>query len=186
MNGKDVAMVVDTGAGVSIINERTMCALWPDNPPVLQPADHMKLTSYTGHTISVLGQLNVITEYKGQFAQVPIVVVSGERQNLLGRNLLTKLDWGEIMHVKNLDPDHSQLMAEVPDVFSEGVGGLKGMKVKIQMKGNATPRFRKSRPVPYALKEKVEKELLVKYFRVGSTYCSCLQVKWTGQHMWGP
>ena len=78
MNGKDVAMVVDTGAGVSIINERTMCALWPDNPPVLQPADHMKLTSYTVHTISVLGQLNVITEYKGQFAQVPIVVVSGE------------------------------------------------------------------------------------------------------------
>ena len=61
MNGKDVAMVVDTGAGVSIINERTMYALWPDNPPVLQPADHMKLTSYTGQTISVLGQLNVVT-----------------------------------------------------------------------------------------------------------------------------
>ena len=63
------------------------------------------------------------------------------------------------MHVRNLDPDHSQLMAEVPDVFSEGLGELKGMKVKIQMKDNATPRFCKSRPVPYALKEKVEKEL---------------------------
>ena len=124
MNGKDVAMVVDTGAGVSIINERTMCALWPDNPPVLQPADHMKLTSYIGQTISVLGQLNVVTEYKGQLAQVPTVVVSGESRNLLTK---LKLDWGEIMHVRNLHPDHSQLMAEVPDVFSEGLGELKGM-----------------------------------------------------------
>ena len=157
INGKDVAMVVDTGAGVSIINERTMCALWPDNPPVLQPADHMKLTSYTGQTISVLGQLNVVKEYKGQLAQVPIVVVSGERQNLLGRNILTelKLDWGEIMNVRNLHPDHSQLMAEVPDVFSEGLGELKGMKVKIQVKDDATPRFHKPRPVLYTLKEKV-------------------------------
>ena len=65
MNGKDLAMVVDTWIGVSIFNERSMCALWPDNPPALQPADHMKLTSYTGQTISVLGQLKVVTEYKG-------------------------------------------------------------------------------------------------------------------------
>ena len=56
MNGKGVAMVIYTGAGVSAINERTMCALWPDNLPVLQPAGHMKLTSYTGQTISVFGQ----------------------------------------------------------------------------------------------------------------------------------
>ena len=31
MNRKDVAIVVDTGTGVSSINERTMYALWPDN-----------------------------------------------------------------------------------------------------------------------------------------------------------
>ena len=108
----------------------------------------MKLTSYTGKTICVLGQLNVVTEYIGQVAQVPIVVVSGDRQNLLGRNLLTelKLDWDEIMHVRNLDPDHSQLMAEVPDIFTEGLGELKDMKVKIHVKAYATPHFHKSRP----------------------------------------
>ena len=46
----------------------------------------MKLTSYTGQTIPVLGLLNVTTQYKGHSAQVPIVVVAGEMQNLLGRN----------------------------------------------------------------------------------------------------
>ena len=46
-------------------------------------------------------------------------------QNLLGRNLLTefKLDWCVIMLVRNRDPVHAQLMAEVPDVFIEGLGG---------------------------------------------------------------
>ena len=119
MSGKDISMVVDTGAGVSMINELTLRTVVTDNPTKLQPSDHKKLTSYTGQTIPVLGLLNLTTEYKGQSAQVPIVVVGGEMQNLLGRHLLTefKLDWGEIMLVKNRDPVHAQLMEEVPNVF---------------------------------------------------------------------
>ena len=161
MNGKDISMVVDTGAGVSIINELTMQTVVTDNPTKLQPADHLTLTSYTGQTIPVLGLLNVRTEYKGQSAQVPIVVVAGEMQNLLGRHFLTefKLDWGEIMLVRNRGPVHAQLMTEVPDVFKEGIVELKGMKVNIHVKDDATPRFHKARPVPYAMKEKVEDEL---------------------------
>ena len=106
MNGKDISIVLDNGEGVSIINELAMRTVVTDNPAKLGPADNMKLTSYTG-----LGLLNVMTEYKGQSAQVPIVVVAGQMQNLQGRNLLTefKLDWGEIMLVRNRDPVHSQL-----------------------------------------------------------------------------
>ena len=154
-------MVLDTGAGVSIINELTMRTVVTDNPTKLEPADHMKLTSYTWQTISVLGLLNVTTQYNGQSAQVPIVVVAGEMQNLLGRNLLTefKLDWGEIMLVRNRDPVHAQLMEEVPDLFKEGLGELRGMKVNIHVKDDAIPRFHKARPVPYAMKQKVEDEL---------------------------
>ena len=82
-------------------------------------------------------------------------------QNLLGRHLLTefRLDWGEIMLVRNRDPVHAQLMEEVPDVFKEGLGELKGMKVNIHVKDDAIPRFHKARPVPYAMKQKVEDEL---------------------------
>ena len=47
MNGKDISMVVDTGAGVSIINEPTVQTVGTDNPTRLQPADHLTLTSYT-------------------------------------------------------------------------------------------------------------------------------------------
>ena len=93
MEGKSVDMLVDTGAGVSIINEATYRELRSPLPK-LQASD-INLTSYTGQSIPVLGQIEVVTEYKQQSAYVPIVVVSGERQNLLGRNLLSqwKLDW---------------------------------------------------------------------------------------------
>ena len=45
--------------------------------------------------------------------------MSGERQNLLGRSMLTelKLDWGNMMHVRKLDPVHSQKIAEYPDIL---------------------------------------------------------------------
>ena len=162
MNGKDISMVLDTRAGVSIINELTMRTVVTDNPTQLQPAGHMKLASYTGQTIPVLGLLNVTTQYKGQSAQVPIVVVAGEMQNLLGSNLLTefKLDWGEIILVRNRDQVHAQLMEEVPDVFKEGLGELKGMKENIHVKDDAIPRFHKARPC--AIRDKTESRRRIK------------------------
>ena len=134
MDGNSVDMLVDTGSGVSIINEATYRGLW-SLLPKLQAAD-INLTSYTGQSIPVLGQIEIVTEYKQQSAYVPIVIVSGDRQNLLGRNLLSqlKLDWSEIMLVRNLDPIHAELLAEVPDVFAEGLGKLKEMQVKINVK----------------------------------------------------
>ncbi|XP_044184326.1 LOW QUALITY PROTEIN: uncharacterized protein K02A2.6-like [Acropora millepora] len=45
------------------------------------------------------------------------------------------------------------------DVFSEGLGTLKGTTAKIYVDPEATPKFMKARPVPYALKAKVELEL---------------------------
>ena len=45
------------------------------------------------------------------------------------------------------------------DVFGEGLGTLKGTEAKIYVDPNAPPKFMKARPVPYALKAKVEKEL---------------------------
>ena len=105
----------------------------------------------------------MVTEYKLHSEYVPIVVVSGDRQNALGRNILSqlKLDWSEIMLVRNLDAItvHAELLAEVPDVFADGLGKLKEMQVNINVKSEAIPRFSKATPIPYALKKKVENEL---------------------------
>ena len=45
-----------------------------------------------------------------------------------------------------------------PNVFKPGLGTVKGITAKLEMKPDARPRFCKARPVPYALQEAVEAE----------------------------
>ena len=49
--------------------------------------------------------------------------------------------------------------AKYSSIFTEELGCLKGMEVKLNVDPNATPKFFKPRPVPLALREKVEREL---------------------------
>ena len=45
-------------------------------------------------------------------------------------------------------------------MFLDELGLVRGLKVKLHMKDSAKPRFYKARPVPYALREKMEAELV--------------------------
>ena len=44
-------------------------------------------------------------------------------------------------------------------MFKPGLGTIKGHKADIQVKDGVSPVFRKARPVPYAVKEKVDREI---------------------------
>ena len=78
MDGKSVDMLVDTGTGVSNINEATNREL--RSPFSKLHVSDINLTSYTGQSIPVLGQNEVVTEYKQESAYVPIVVMSRDGQ----------------------------------------------------------------------------------------------------------
>ena len=77
-----------------------------------------------------------------------------------GRNWLTalKLDWQKIFSVKS-ERTLQTVLDKYPDVFKDDLGTVKGMKATIHIDPEATPLFHKARPVPFALKEKVEAEL---------------------------
>lgn len=45
------------------------------------------------------------------------------------------------------------------EVFKEGLGSMKNITVKLNIKPDSRPKFFKARPVPYAIKPKVETEL---------------------------
>ena len=53
----------------------------------------------------------------------------------------------------------TRILEEHKLVFEESLGEFKGPKAKIHIDPNATPRFCRARPVPYALREKLEQEL---------------------------
>lgn len=44
----------------------------------------------------------------------------------------------------------SKILTNARQVFESGLGTLKGMKAKIEVREDANPRFHKARPVPYA------------------------------------
>ena len=56
-------------------------------------------------------------------------------------------------------PELEDTLAKYEALFEKGYGHMKLYKASIQVREVAQPFFMKARPVPYALKEKVEQEL---------------------------
>ncbi|KAJ8356674.1 hypothetical protein SKAU_G00194680 [Synaphobranchus kaupii] len=112
--GKPVCMQLDKGASVSLVPEGIYREKLMDCP--LQPAA-IRLSSYTGDIIPVLGQIEVEVKYEGKEWMLPLVIVKGEKTALLGRNWLQqiKLNWGEIF---NLQQDKQLLQADTKWTWS--------------------------------------------------------------------
>ena len=159
VGGKELNMEVDTGASISLISETTYQKLWEfETPPELQQTA-VKLRTYTGEEIGVVGCINVKVQSYRQEAQLPLLVVKGEGPSLLGRNWLTKLqlNWHKISVRTNQSLEH--ILKQHGSVFKDELGTLKGVKAKLYVDPQAQPRFFKVRSVPYAMRQKVEQEL---------------------------
>ena len=158
-------MELDTGAGVSVISEETYKKHFSGTP--LMPSN-TRLRAYTGQTLKVHGQLIAHLKYQDQSADVPLLVVEGSGPSLFGRDWLSRirLDWTKICNIRVSETDLPQGVASWlrrtiqnhPNVFKPGLGTVKGILAKLEMKPDARPKFCKARPVPYALQEAVEAE----------------------------
>ncbi|KAK6179270.1 hypothetical protein SNE40_011672 [Patella caerulea] len=157
LNSKEVEMEVDTGAALSVmpanlyIEHFSNCELKPSS---------VVLKTYSGEVLNLMGELEVTVTYNNQTVVLPVIVVKGANPALIGRNWLQKLklDWSNIFKVQ-ADVDIQPWIKKFPTVFAEGFGVIKGHKANIRLKETATPIFYKPRPIPYALKEAVEREL---------------------------
>ena len=105
INGTPVSMEIDTGAAVSIISSSTVSEKCPDLLGKLQPCQ-TKLTNYSGVDIPVMGQVEVQVKVKASATSeatlgLPLVIVQGSGETLLGRNCLSKirLDWARIFSI---------------------------------------------------------------------------------------
>ncbi|XP_030621125.1 uncharacterized protein K02A2.6-like [Chanos chanos] len=161
-------MELDTGSALSVISESDYKQLFPKLPLV---QTSVMLKTYTGEKVSPKGKLKVKVTYGGKTQQLELYVLKNGGPALFGREWLRKiqLDWHTIKALNmssagNCSPHSvtrrlSQLLSANDRVFAEGIGTLKGMKARIELDEKATPRFHKARPVPYALRPKVDAEL---------------------------
>ena len=158
-------MELDTGAGVSLISQETYNKHFKGTQ--FQPAA-THLHTYTGHPVQVCGQFLVQLKQQGQNATVPLLVVEGSGPSHFGRDWLShiKLDSKKICSLRVPDASLPQdILARLrttiqshPNVFKPGLGTMKGITAKVEMKAEAHPRFHKALPVSYALLEGVEAE----------------------------
>uniref|UniRef100_A0A2H1V9U2 SFRICE_009183 n=1 Tax=Spodoptera frugiperda TaxID=7108 RepID=A0A2H1V9U2_SPOFR len=158
LDGVPAEMEVDSGAAFSIINERT----WDRLPPRAAPRPlHTRLRTWNDSRVLVIGQATVTVQYKDIKRDLTVVVAKGSGPNLIGR------DWFEALEIsvsvnKIFDVDMSvidKLLTKYREVFKDELGTYRGKPVSIHLKPNAHPKFLKARPVPYAIKDRVEKEI---------------------------
>ena len=161
VDNKYLQMEVDTGVSVSLISERTWRNLWKNGTPKLNPAK-VVLRSYSGESIKVLGEMEVTVQYQDQKKKLNLLVVTGGGTSLLGRDWLQhlRLKWCELNHLRSAARlKLEDVLKKHADVFKEELGKVTGMEVKIHMDPDVQPQFFRPRPVPLALRPKVEREL---------------------------
>ena len=95
-----------------------------------------------------------------QVLSLPLVVTQGKGPTFLGCNWLEalRLDWRTIFTIGDSRTLQS-VLEQHSVVFKDEFGKLQGVEAKIYVEEGARPRFEKARPVPFAIHDKVEKEL---------------------------
>lgn len=164
VNGADSEMELDTGAQSSILS----ATVWKKqgSPPLRKSS--VVFRSYTGALFHPLGDWKVRLEHNGQEVERWVPVCEGP--SLFGRDLLSQIniDWDltkQQLHrsaVHNCSQDSLQsILDEFSSVFQppSPEDRIRHFKAKIILKDDAQPRFLKARPVPYAVFEKVDREL---------------------------
>ena len=137
-------------------------------PSVQVQPSNITLKTYTGETIPVKGTLSVDVNYGQQvYHGLKLLIVQGAGPSLLGRDWLrvVKLDWRNIAKVAKVSQSSSLesrvavLRDRYREVFSESLGTIAPFQAKLSVNDGARPKFFKPRPVPFALRERVEQEL---------------------------
>ena len=158
VEGQLLRMEVDTGAAVSIISDKTR----QDKFPHLKLwKSRLVLKTYTDEPMHIMGQLNVHVTHNMQMVPLVLVVVAGEGPSLFGRNWLKyiQLDWKRIATVHIKSPNLEMLLQKYEDLFNEELGTIQPQKATLHVETDATPRFFRPRPVPFAIKTAVGQEL---------------------------
>ena len=122
----------------------------------------VKLCTYSDEQLNVNGVITVEVQYNGQSESLPLIETNGQGSSLLGRDWLTKirLDWTQLCNNHVCYSLSLQgILADYSSVFDTELGNFKGFKATIRVDPTAQPHFCKPRAVPYALKEKIGKEL---------------------------
>ncbi|CAK1598289.1 unnamed protein product [Parnassius mnemosyne] len=162
LDGFKLNMEIDTGSAVSCISKATYNKYFYTRP--MDKFD-LVLKFYDGSRIKPLGIIKPEVRYGNITKHLELFVIDGGTTSLLGRQWLSELQIKiPTFHSMVLD-DHfsnnnlSLLLDRYNKLFSGGLGRFAGGKATLRVREGATPVFCRARPLPYALKDRVDAEL---------------------------
>ncbi|XP_053618601.1 uncharacterized protein K02A2.6-like [Plodia interpunctella] len=167
VNSEILKCEIDTGSRISAINSDVYELMFKDSKLL---SDNLILRSYSGSRIEPLVYILVNIQFKSVSANnVRLYVIKGGGLPLLGRDWLKFLKITQINMNKLIEEDQlvSQLCKEYPQVFTDKLGTCK-KTLRLQLV-DCNGVYVRARPVPLALRERVEREL-ERLQRDGSIY----------------
>ena len=150
-------MEVDSGCRRTVISKQTADKIWHGEFPKLNPASN--LYTWSHQPVHMLGTAEVPVAYKDKTFTLPLLIAESDGPSLIGRNWFSSfgisVDGIHKLHVASCE----EIVRRYDNIFAPGIGTFKGDPVTVQINQNANPRFCKPRPVPFALRDRVEKQL---------------------------
>lgn len=155
VNGKPLFMVIDTGAAVSILNEKLYKRHFSEFK--LQPAT-VNLVNYDHSNLEVKGCFNTSLTYNDKTIDCNLYIANGP--SLLGLDIFKALGLQiESKGVQTVKMDDTEgLLQEFNQLF-EGIGCATKFQHRSELLSEAVPVAHKARPIPFALQEELDQEI---------------------------
>ncbi|UYV61101.1 K02A2.6-like [Cordylochernes scorpioides] len=135
INDKILSFEYDTGSAYSLISESTRRFFRLPNPCPADPL-RVKLATYSGQPLPVLGTLDVPVQYQNSTQTLPLMVVGGEGPSLCGRNWMEALGIlptqpYKVDMIKVTENNLPTQLHRFRDLFSPGYGVFKGVRARL-------------------------------------------------------
>ncbi|XP_067636959.1 uncharacterized protein K02A2.6 isoform X1 [Eurosta solidaginis] len=156
---------VDSGAGYTLLPENQFMKLNIKTP---LRKTNIAFRVYTDDVFVPIGVVTVDVKYKNRKSKEDLYIVSSKRTALLGRVWIRHLK----INLHEIDDDSSkndishnninsisEIEQQFSEIFEERVGCISDLVCSLKLRQGAKPVFLKERPVPFAIREKVEREL---------------------------
>ncbi|KAL0894785.1 hypothetical protein ABMA27_013312 [Loxostege sticticalis] len=153
-----LSMELDSGSGRCVISDKLYQEKFSNHK--LHKCN-IKMCLYNGHKISPSGFFTIQATFNKVTKIIKIFVIKNGGPPLLGRDFMSAFNLVIASNLNSIsyDLDVNTLLEKFPDLWSDDLGSFNKFKILLQIRENSVPKYFKPRPVPFALKRKIEEEL---------------------------
>lgn len=152
LNGTTIPFQLDSGASISTISYYDASKV---NSSICKSSKRVQ--AYNGDSVDLIGETMINVSYNDCNFLHKFFVVSNNKVNLLGRDLISK------MHIQLLLPDTinstNDVLSDFQDYLSDSFDPNIQETVHLDVMHNAIPTYSKARQVPIKLRDKLSEEL---------------------------